>query len=299
MEVDETNAKEATTTAVQEKQQQAESQSTEQTTISQLEIVGSEPQQASKPDEQSEKAKSPDKQQNTTTSELMDVHQAHKVNETPTITNGTTEVNQNKHSEIEPSKTVAAEEAIERPPIRDASINESKQLDEEKMEEDEKEKETITTTSQSEEIRAELMLPKPSGGADESSNVSSSENMETAPESEVDQSDTSIVVPATTSATTVESEATKAETHQETPVVVVESVKNLFANVRYHILNSRNAEVESLLDANGAHKEPYLGSFVTHVICDAPDDNSDFSEAKEVFELPIVNVSNVLLKFRV
>lgn len=100
---------------------------------------------------------------------------------------------------------------------------------------------------------------------------SSEENMETAPESEVDQSDTSVTIAAS-----------KVETPAKPSV-------SLFANVRYHILNSKVADVESQLDANGAYKEPYLGSFVTHVVCDDPDASSDYSEAKEVFELPIVN----------
>jgi hypothetical protein len=45
-----------------------------------------------------------------------------------------------------------------------------------------------------------------------------------------------------------------------------------------------------LLNSNGARKDPYLGSFITHVICDDHTNNSDYLEAKEVFELTIVTV---------
>lgn len=129
--------------------------------------------------------------------------------------------------------------------------------------------------NESEETTDNVELEKPNESMISSS---SEENMETAPESEVDQSDTSVSVAP-----------------KETPVDPKPCV-SLFANIRYHILNSKAIDVESQLDANGAYKEPYLGSFVTHVICDDHDASSDYSEAKEVFELPIVNVSLFLIQ---
>lgn len=66
--------------------------------------------------------------------------------------------------------------------------------------------------------------------------------------------------------------------------------KNLFVDVRYYLINTSCSDIESLLTQSSAQEEKYLSSFITHVICDDPD-NSDYSEAKDVFDLTIVKVS--------
>ena len=47
------------------------------------------------------------------------------------------------------------------------------------------------------------------------------------------------------------------------------------------------------MDENGASKESYLTTFITHVIYDKNDEdpnlNPDYSEAREVFDLTVVN----------
>ena len=63
--------------------------------------------------------------------------------------------------------------------------------------------------------------------------------------------------------------------------------KNLFVDVRYYLINTKCSEIEQLLSQGNAQEEKYLSSFITHVICDDPD-NSDYSEAKDVFDLTIV-----------
>ena len=64
--------------------------------------------------------------------------------------------------------------------------------------------------------------------------------------------------------------------------------KNLFSNVRYYLIDT-DPNIEALLNTNGAKSDKYLSSFITHVICDNTD-HSDYSEAKEVFDLVIVKV---------
>ena len=54
-------------------------------------------------------------------------------------------------------------------------------------------------------------------------------------------------------------------------------------------------KIETKLANYGAQKDKYLSSFITHVICDDIQDNSDYSEAKEVFELTVVKVIKMLI----
>ncbi len=54
--------------------------------------------------------------------------------------------------------------------------------------------------------------------------------------------------------------------------------------------------MEQQLRKHGAQEEKYLSSFITHVICDDPD-NSDYQEAKDVFDLIIVKVMKQLFFF--
>ena len=74
----------------------------------------------------------------------------------------------------------------------------------------------------------------------------------------------------------------------------VAETKSLFSNVRYYLITSDNPNIETLLNSNGAKSDKYLSSFITHVICDNTD-HSEYSEAKEVFDLVIVKVYTVIL----
>lgn len=49
-------------------------------------------------------------------------------------------------------------------------------------------------------------------------------------------------------------------------------------------------QVKSLLQNGGAKQISYMSDMVTHVISDT-DDNSDISEAREIFEKPVVSVN--------
>lgn len=74
----------------------------------------------------------------------------------------------------------------------------------------------------------------------------------------------------------------------------VAETKSLFSNVRYYLITSDNPNIETLLNSNGAKSDKYLSSFITHVICDNTD-HSEYSEAKEVFDLVIVKVCTFIL----
>ena len=50
-------------------------------------------------------------------------------------------------------------------------------------------------------------------------------------------------------------------------------------------------KVLSLLNAGGAKQDTYLSEMVSHVISDDPSQD-EYSEAKELFELPVVKVRN-------
>lgn len=82
----------------------------------------------------------------------------------------------------------------------------------------------------------------------------------------------------------------------QAPTTVGEVKRDLFANIRYYLINSgQEDEVVRLLSEYGAAQDKYLSSFITHVICDrvtlADDEtelDSEYVEATEVFELKIV-----------
>jgi hypothetical protein len=87
----------------------------------------------------------------------------------------------------------------------------------------------------------------------------------------------------------------------------------IFRDLRYFMINSNDPNVwirvdlnhhldffdllksiqkiEDLLKSNGAIEERYLTRHVTHVICDVPANSTEFTDAKELFELTIVKVS--------
>ena len=48
-------------------------------------------------------------------------------------------------------------------------------------------------------------------------------------------------------------------------------------------------QIMKLLNAGGAKRDKYLSEMVSHVIADTID-NDEYSEAKELFELPVVRV---------
>ena len=100
------------------------------------------------------------------------------------------------------------------------------------------------------------------------------------------------------SATQMEVEETIEEISKEKTIN-----RELFKNIRFYVINSdRESEVVSLLKEYGASQDKYLGSFITHVICDRirltsnqneddADENfeSDYLEARD-FDLPIIKV---------
>jgi hypothetical protein len=60
----------------------------------------------------------------------------------------------------------------------------------------------------------------------------------------------------------------------------------------FHTTNDFVLQVISLLNDGGAKKDSYLSEMVSHVIADDCT-QSEYSEAKELFELPVVTVSFV------
>ncbi|GFS07832.1 PAX-interacting protein 1 [Elysia marginata] len=73
--------------------------------------------------------------------------------------------------------------------------------------------------------------------------------------------------------------------------------KQIFKGVTYYIVGDIGSEINGLLDCNGAKRDPYLSEMVSHVIAD--DTTSDYySEAKELFELPIVTSDWVILSVK-
>ncbi|RNA00045.1 PAX-interacting 1 [Brachionus plicatilis] len=73
---------------------------------------------------------------------------------------------------------------------------------------------------------------------------------------------------------------------------LTEIKSSLFSDVRYYTINCADPFIDQILENNGANKESYLTTFITHVIYDKngedPNSNADFCEAKEVFDLTIV-----------
>ncbi|XP_048727007.1 PAX-interacting protein 1-like isoform X2 [Ostrea edulis] len=66
-----------------------------------------------------------------------------------------------------------------------------------------------------------------------------------------------------------------------------ESDEPLFKDVTYYIVGDIDSEVIDLLNDGGAKKDSYLSEMVSHVIADDCT-QSEYSEAKELFELPVV-----------
>ena len=61
----------------------------------------------------------------------------------------------------------------------------------------------------------------------------------------------------------------------------------------YDVIFFLHFQVIKLLDSHGAKRDSYLSDIVSHVIADStkPD---EYSEAKELFERPVVSVSSLL-----
>ncbi|KAK6973828.1 PAX-interacting protein 1 [Biomphalaria glabrata] len=69
---------------------------------------------------------------------------------------------------------------------------------------------------------------------------------------------------------------------------------DVFKGVTYYIVGNISDKVTSLLDQNGAKRDSYLSEMVSIVIADSTT-SDDYSEAKELFELPIVSSEWVIL----
>ena len=70
-------------------------------------------------------------------------------------------------------------------------------------------------------------------------------------------------------------------------------VQDIFKGVTYYIVGDINSNVIQLLNRFGAKGDSYLSEMVSHVIADTM--TGDYSEAKELFELPIVTSDWVVL----
>ncbi|KAH9518689.1 PAX-interacting protein 1 [Bulinus truncatus] len=66
---------------------------------------------------------------------------------------------------------------------------------------------------------------------------------------------------------------------------------DVFKGVNYYIVGNISDKVTLLLDQNGAKRDSYLSEMVSIVIADSTT-SDDYSEAKELFELPIVSLDN-------
>lgn len=80
----------------------------------------------------------------------------------------------------------------------------------------------------------------------------------------------------------------------EQPVDVPE---NLFKDVKYYVVGDIGKEVLCLLNAGGAKQDTYLSEMVSHVISDDPSQD-EYSEAKELFDLPVVKSSWVYMSIK-
>ncbi|XP_041365559.1 PAX-interacting protein 1-like [Gigantopelta aegis] len=70
--------------------------------------------------------------------------------------------------------------------------------------------------------------------------------------------------------------------------------KDFFKNVIYYIVGDISDNIMKLLNAGGAKRDTYLSEMVSHVIADTTD-HDEYSEAKELFELPVVRSEWVTL----
>lgn len=68
---------------------------------------------------------------------------------------------------------------------------------------------------------------------------------------------------------------------------------NIFQNVKYYVVGAIGDQVLQLLNNGGAKREMYLGEMVSHVIADSTD-SEEYTEAQEIFELPVVSSQWVL-----
>ncbi|XP_063398435.1 PAX-interacting protein 1-like isoform X2 [Mytilus trossulus] len=71
----------------------------------------------------------------------------------------------------------------------------------------------------------------------------------------------------------------------------------LFKDVKYYVVGDIAKEVLELLNAGGAKQDTYLSEMVSHVISDDPSQD-EYSEAKELFDLPVVRSSWVYLSIK-
>jgi hypothetical protein len=88
---------------------------------------------------------------------------------------------------------------------------------------------------------------------------------------------------------------------EEAPKELVPNME-LFKSVRYFVISTDDSQVETELEARGAKKDPYLSTFITHVICDSlPDPDSllaeSYLDAKDIYDLTIVQVSTIFIQF--
>lgn len=72
---------------------------------------------------------------------------------------------------------------------------------------------------------------------------------------------------------------------------------NIFKDVKYYIIGNIDDKVEQLLIDGGGRRDHYLSEAINYVIADDPSD-SDCSEAKELFELPVVTSRWVILSVK-
>ncbi|XP_072045733.1 PAX-interacting protein 1-like [Amphiura filiformis] len=71
----------------------------------------------------------------------------------------------------------------------------------------------------------------------------------------------------------------------------------LFKDVKYYVIGSLDESVESLLEESDAEVESYLTDRVTHVIA-TESDHPEISEAKDLFELPVVSPQWISMSVR-
>ncbi|CAL1541165.1 unnamed protein product [Lymnaea stagnalis] len=75
------------------------------------------------------------------------------------------------------------------------------------------------------------------------------------------------------------------------------SRNDVFKGVTYYIVGNISDKVTALLEQNGAKRDSYLSEMVSIVIADSTT-SDDYSEAKELFELPIVTSDWVILSIK-
>ncbi|XP_059170628.1 PAX-interacting protein 1-like [Physella acuta] len=72
---------------------------------------------------------------------------------------------------------------------------------------------------------------------------------------------------------------------------------DIFKGVTYYVVGNISEKVTTLLEQNGAKRDSYLCEMVSIVIADSTG-SDDYSEAKELFELPIVTSDWVILSVK-